>query len=287
MLLKTPSDIVLKQRILNLDAAVCWRKHWHIDPFISHFGNVISAGLEVLEQYIVMAVERAHSLIQDECLQQQVQLFLAQERQHQAVHHSFNQFLLDSGYVHLCQTQFLYQQRYGQWVQSDTREDLEQLLRAVCGFEHLASTVGRFFLRLLRDQSVAVHKPTAYLFAFHAVEELEHKGVCFDCYQEIFKQSPMSSPEQRSDWSAFVKSWQDLLFQSLRYFFNIDRVCDNVRVLSDEQIHERLLGASGVISQTSDLYQYERANFHPWDIDDRELIHFWEKQFDLGVFTGV
>jgi uncharacterized protein len=277
---KTPHYICLKQRKLRLNDLSSWRQHWHSDPLISHFGNVISAGLEILEEYIVAAVERAERVLKDVYLQEQAQLFLAQERHHQTVHHSFNQFLIECGYVHLCQTQLLYQGQYGAWVQSDKMEDLERLLRAVCGFEHLASTVGRFFLSLLQQDAADLHEPTAYVFAFHAAEELEHKGVCFDCYQDIFQQSPISTSLHHQHWQEFLANLQQVLCQSLRYFFTIDRVQGHAGISSDEQIYQRLFGAQGILSPGGDLHSYEKPGFHPWDIDDRGLIQYWDGELE-------
>jgi uncharacterized protein len=278
---KTPEDVVLKIRRVVFSGKSNWHRVWiKSDPLASHFGNNISVCLEELEKFVMTAVKRARLQLKNPKLVAQIDVFLQQEQQHNELHHSLNQYLVDQGYVHVTNAVEFYQKRYGHLLESSSLSDLKQLLRLACQFEHLAATVGRYFLKLLSQNSVDMDYPTAYLFAYHAVEELEHKGVCFDCFQSLFGESPLSSESSRTEWLQFTEELKASTVFGVRYFLHADHLQLGTPAPSESNIQARLWGEDGIIPLHGDYYRYIEPGFHPWDIDDRALIDAWDHRVE-------
>jgi uncharacterized protein len=274
----SPKDINLKIRTLHQEADVNWLSRWfYPDDVVSHFANVVSTDLETVEGYIVTAVQRAQPHIKCQRLSQQIDIFLQQEQAHSELHHAYNRFLVDAGYVHVVNAHQRRQRDYAELASSSKPEDYEYLLRQVCYLEHVASSVGRVFLQLIPRFLQQLHAPTAYLFAHHAVEELEHKGVCFDCYQHIFQRPPNHTAAQRQDWLQFSTQFKAMCVRAVKYFLHMDRVYQQMPTPSDDTVAEELFGVGGLLPTGGDYYRFIEPGFHPWDIDDRGLIQRWDQ----------
>ena len=277
----TPIDIKLHLRQCHLPPNARFKTQWiEHDPIASHFAHVMSVGLEQLESFVIAAVKRSHARLPASRLREQASVFLLQEQQHQAHHHRFNQFLSDQGYAHVSRTSAMYQSQYGHLLTSTSESDFKSLCRLACQFEHCAATVGRYFLNLCQQSPTSLDPVTAYLFAYHAVEECEHKGVCFDCFTTLFGESPMAGASAQQHWQQFTQKLQASTVHGVRYFMHLDHLERGAEAPDEAMIYQRLWGQTGILGENSDYGRYAEPGFHPWDCDDRALIQAWDNHLE-------
>jgi hypothetical protein len=110
------------------------------------------------------------------------------------------------------------------------------------------------------------------MWTWHAIEEIEHKGVAFDTYMHITQRL---KPAKR--WAI-----RSLVFFRVSRNFIANRVKDALALLAQDGITGwrakarlwwYLLGTPGVLRQVALPWaSYFRPGFHPWDHDDRALI---------------
>ncbi|MBC7531676.1 MAG: metal-dependent hydrolase [Oligoflexus sp.] len=140
----------------------------------------LSLLLPYLEPYLVRSMLSAKTIIQDEGLVKDMEAFMGQESQHHKLHIQFNCSLDLSKYEGLKELEEKLAADYNRF--SDTKS-LRFNLAFAEGFEAftLAMTRSSFQTGMFeRIQSEARD-----LFRWHLMEEIEHRTVAFDVYQQI------------------------------------------------------------------------------------------------------
>ncbi|RZK99985.1 MAG: metal-dependent hydrolase [Rubrivivax sp.] len=150
------------------------------DPFKTRYFDAMSTTFPDGERLFMMAVREFKSTITDPVLLQDIKDFNRQEGQHGLVHTRFNEVLRAQGIdidkllrIHRF-IQFNIYWKYFPKVYN---------LAATAALEHLTSTmVYGFFDRapVMADADPRVRA----MYAWHAIEELEHKSVAFDVMQK-------------------------------------------------------------------------------------------------------
>jgi len=116
------------------------------------------------------------------------------------------------------------------------------------------------------------------MWAWHSVEEIEHKGVAYDTWLNATRH-----------WSA-GKRWRVrcllMLVVSRRFLFN--RSSDALKLMAQDgitgwrarwRLAKYLIGKPGILRKIFPAWLgYFRPGFHPWDHDDRHLIAAWERE---------
>src|SRR5437763_7416767 len=103
--------------------------------------------------------------------------FIAQEAAHAQQHSRYNEVLERQGYANVSAELALFLERRAYRVFSPLTR-----LAAVCAYEHYTAALGDYVLR----HPEALEKAPAeleLLWGWHAVEETEHKALCFDLYR--------------------------------------------------------------------------------------------------------
>ena len=123
----------------------------------------------------------------------------------------------------------------------------------------------------------------AELWRWHAVEELEHKGVAYDTWLHATR-----------DWSRW-KRWKvkSLLMLVIRRRFVKHRFRDASELLAQDGITGwrakarlawYLVGKPGILRRVFPAWcAYFLPGFHPWDRDDRALIGKYDSEYSAAV----
>jgi predicted metal-dependent hydrolase len=152
------------------------------DVFRTRMFDALSLAFPDGERYFIESVRLYRKDIQDADLAQRVTDFIKQEAQHGIAHEKANQVLREQG---MPIDEFLGR------VNHDLKWLLEKMpakfnIALTAAYEHLTALMAETFFS---DQNTMreVHPYVRSLFAWHAVEEMEHRDVAFDVMRDVAK----------------------------------------------------------------------------------------------------
>ena len=150
------------------------------DPEQSYMMIGLSLLLPYLEPYLIRTMKEAKKQIDDPELIDDLERFSAQEGQHYRQHMLLNDAIRLQGFPKLAELEKTLDADYRRF--SKTRS-LRFNLAYAEGFEALTTASARFSFE--RGPEPNTHPSVAALFQWHLVEELEHRTVAFDVYENV------------------------------------------------------------------------------------------------------
>jgi len=151
------------------------------DPEQSYMLVGLSLLLPYLEPYLIRTMKEAKKEIRDPNLLDDLERFSAQEGQHYKQHMRLNKALRLEGFPKLPELEAKLDADYRRFSKE---KSLRFNLAYAEGFEALTTASARFSFERGGDPNL--HPQVAALFAWHLVEELEHRTVAFDVYDHIY-----------------------------------------------------------------------------------------------------
>jgi predicted metal-dependent hydrolase len=246
---------------------------WHKgNPYISHFWNGLSLMFPEGEQFFMRAVSRVRKQISDPELQREISAFLSQEGLHTREHLRYNDALRQQGYpVGLLE--------WVTWLslRSTRITSARWQLAITCAFEHFTATLADAVLsdpRVLDGASPAL----ADLWRWHCAEELEHKSVAFDVYDEL---SPGVIGYLRRVLVMAILSANFLPYTMVHQLTlaSRDRVVPHPREVAEAL--EFFWTRPGLIPRGLRLYlSYFRPGYRPWHHDNAEQVERWRSGYE-------
>lgn len=262
----TPTDLVITPRDRRFGRGHTRSRFWlNGDPIATAFFNALSITFPRGEAFFIDSIRAFRDGAPDR-LAGEIAAFITQEVAHSREHLAFNRQVIDHGYdVTLLDRDVI---------------DLLDLakgrpailnLAATMALEHFAAILAHELLRDDRYLAAADHEAAA-LWRWHAIEEIEHKGVAYDTWRHATR-----------DWSR-AKRWRVKAFMMVlvtRHFLH-HRARGMIELLRQDGI----TGASawggllryalvrpGMLSRVAwPWLLYFLPGFHPWNQDDRALI---------------
>ena len=264
-------------------------RHWvRGDPYATAFFNALSAVFPHGEAFMIRCIkpwaERVPTVLGHE-----VRAFIEQEAGHAREHVGMNKALIEAGYdVAPLDTKIR-----GFVERFENASDIVKLTATMC-IEHFTAIVAAEILRDKRHLDGADGE-LRELWLWHAVEEVEHKGVAFDVWQFASK-----------DWHpARAWAWRCSFMLLIALSFFINRTLGQIELLRQDGIgFGKALrgvvrcgfGKDGIGRNVLKPWAaFFRARFHPWDKDDRLLLAKGEatlatmaaKRAGLGKFAAA
>ena len=269
----TPTDLTITPRDRRFGREDKTPRWWLNDsPYETALFNALSATFPKGEAYFIESI-RAFRDAADDKLAGEIRAFTTQEVIHSREHVAFNRRAADSGYDLAP-------------LERKVQESLDLLkgrppildLAATMALEHFTAIIAHELLANPRHLANA-DQATADLWRWHAVEEIEHKGVAYDTWLHATK-----------DWSRW-KRWKVkslmMVIVSKRFIFN--RVQDTADLLAQDgltgwkwraKIWAYLLVRPGFLRRIAPQWlAFFMPGFHPWNHDDRALIAKHEGDF--------
>ena len=275
----TPANLSLTSRKLTVDRDAVNPRWWHGgDPVGTAFFNALSATFPQGETFFIEAVRRFRHQA-DPALQLQIATFLEQEAMHTREHLAFNRLIRNAGFDMAR-------------IEAHTRRNIERgrqrhpltQLAITVALEHFTAIMAH---ALLADPHPLPGAPpdVVKLWQWHAIEEIEHKGVAYDTYVAATRAMPA--------WRRWQLRCQVMLLISFQFwtsilghmadFFRQDGI-NSVRTWT--RTLQFLLVAPGMWRKIFLPYlSFYRPGFHPWQHDDRALIARIEHQ--LGADAAM
>jgi uncharacterized protein len=244
-------------------------KHWHggkrsVSAFFDNLSIFFPAG----ERFFIRSVRAHLKHVKDEALLRDVKGFCGQEGMHGREHVRYNARIQEHGYP-------------AERLEGAVERLLERVqkivprraqLAATCALEHFTAILAHILLsnpRLLEE----AHPNMAALWRWHAAEENEHKAVAYDVYTAA--------------GGHYVERVAVMLLASVIFWAKvIEQQAHMMRAdgtLWSAREHAALLRFlfvdPGGMRALIPLYlQYYKPGFHPWDLDNRDLLERWKQE---------
>lgn len=270
----TPADLTITPRDRRFGRDVAQRRWWmNGDPIATAFYNALSVTFPRGEAMFIEAV-KAHRDGVPPKLAQEIRAFTMQEVMHSREHVAFNRKVEEAGYD------------LGE-LNADVDHVLDLIakrppmvnLLATIALEHYTAILAADFLRnpaLLEGAD----REWGDLWRWHAIEEIEHKGVAYDTFLHATR-----------DWTRWrrwkAKTIMMLLVTSRFWPKRVKGMKALLRQdgLSGWKVTARiwwyLLGKPGVLRKLiPEWLSYFKPGFHPWQHDDRALIGSYDSAFE-------
>lgn len=272
-----PSDLQIKPRDLAFGRGVKHARWWHGgDPVATAFWNALSLTFPQGEAYFVRSVRHFVNDV-PEPLRSQVEDFARQEAFHSREHMALNRQVSDAGYD---------TREIDDAIRADIQRDKDQPpevhLAATAALEHFTAMLAH---AMLADERHFEGCPAELrrLWQWHAVEEIEHKGVAFDTFMYVTRDL---HPFKRWLFRVMVMRQVSLDFwrerkRDLQVLFRQDGI-DTPQTW--RRLAKYLFRKPGLIRQVFLPYlAYYLPGFHPWKHDDRKLAADTERRLGLDA----
>lgn len=262
-----PTDLTIDARKVEFPLAedMAKNRYWHSnDPVVTHFFNALQSTFPEGERFFIDSARDVRDKIGKEnlpeVLKRHIDVFIRQEAFHGQHHEHWTQALIDAGYGRMdAFSDELKKMRL--WAKDNV--PAETRLSMTSASEHFTASMAHFFIYKRPDLIRGASEPFQQLLLYHALEEVEHKAVCFDLYQE-------SKGGYRLRMLGLLISSVDIMKHvSERHIYLLKK--DGLWNLSNRVKAMNLIwGRKGIATQLIPyVLTYTKPNFHPWETDER------------------
>ncbi len=276
----TPDDLHIKSRNRYFASESIERRRWiGGDPFASAFFNALSVTFPKGETFFIESLRKFRNRVPAK-LQGEIRAFIQQEATHSREHHCFNQHLTDCDLDISRLEQTIADVVNGIRV----RPEISHLVATMC-IEHITAILAAEVIANPKHfENADEHQRNLWLW--HASEEVEHKGVAYDTWLYVTR-----------EWNP-LKRWfvRSLFMAKITLGFTINRTKGVIDLLRQDGIsgfrawtglaHYALVSPAPFRRTLWPLMQFFKPGFHPWDIDDRDLIRLAESEYEAAIMVA-
>lgn len=239
------------------------------NPVLTSLLASLSVGFPAGERFFIDSVRHFQAAIADQELQQQIQGFIGQEAQHTKAHIAFNQFLDRSGYP-------------ATLYANTAKKVLTGLQKISSPAQNLARTVALEHFTAIMSSSMLAHPELlekldpeiAQLWVWHFIEEVEHKAVAFDVYQQAVGNEALRLLEMTMVTAGFILM---ITGRTLVMHLGAGAPVRPKAVLSTLNV---LWGNPGIFRKVIPHYfAYYRKDFHPLQHDTSAQLQSAKKRW--------
>ena len=243
------------------------------DPFRTRMFDALSLTFPDGERYFIQSVRLFRDQVQDPELKQRVADFIKQEAQHGMAHDKMNQVMKEQG---MPVDQFIAMlNRLFKFELSHRSPQYNIAMTAAA--DHLTALMADTFYSQ-KETLEDAHPYVRALFAWHAIEEMEHRDVAFDVMKKVG-----NVPESTRLFAlAFTTV---MMFGFTTYRANIMLRYDGFSRLERLKMMRQglpwLLGRQGVLSRMRKPYSdWFKKDFHPSQHPIIRQYHVWIKTLE-------
>lgn len=264
---RRPADLEIVPRTPAFDLAALMRRHryWHgDDPVMTHFFNAMQATFPQGERFFIDSARDACAGIGEQNLSPQmredVKRFIRQEAIHGKAHDDWNAALIAGGYPYMAE--------FDRDIEKDrlwARKNLSAKWRIAmtAAAEHMTASFARMILHKRPDLVDHAASPVRELLLWHALEEVEHKAVCYDLFQQLDGSYRLRATGMAFAFVDFLRH----IYERQVYLLEQDGLWtlrNRVKLLT------QVWGPGGIVASLLPyLLEYFKPGFHPWDTDER------------------
>jgi len=264
--LPTPADLSITPRDRRFGRDAATPRLWHGGRVeATAIYNALSATFPIGEAYFVESVRKFREGAPPK-LAEEIKGFTTQEAIHSREHDAFNKRAADAGY-----DLSKLEQRVSERLAITKDRPPIVNVAATMALEHFTAILAHQLLANPRHLEGA-EAETADLWRWHAVEEIEHKGVAYDTWLYATR-----------DWPRF-KRWKvkaKVMLLVTRNFL-VDRTAGSLELMRQDGVTglkawslllTYLWVRPGMFRKIAGAWlSYFLPAFHPWNVDDRHLL---------------
>jgi predicted metal-dependent hydrolase len=261
--------ILVRKPSFDYQTPLTTNRYWlDNDPIRTHFINAFQSTFPDGELFFIQAaidgarILRQHRRIGDQ-LEQDLKSFQQQEAHHSQQHRLWTEALIQMGYEKLD----LYNKdlhKLDVWFRKHISAKWRLAITAAA--EHYTASIAYLFTHVNQDFLTRAAAPFNSVLLYHAIEEIEHKSVCFDLSQMLSRSYILRV-------LGFIFASLDLaisIYMRMRYLLRKDGLWGWKNRVA---VWKFFLGRGGVLKGLFPrIIQYLRPSFHPWMTDERKGI---------------
>lgn len=241
---------------------------WDNDPFKTLLLAALSSGFPPGERFFIDSVRHYQSQITDPELQKAIRGFIGQEGHHSREHNQLNEFLQGRG-INVARLE----KDIADFMNVLRKLSPERQLAHTVAVEHFTALMAEEFL-LKYDALEEMDPRMAPIWAWHAIEESEHKAVAFDVYKAVGGSEFVRVTEMMAVSVLFP------LFTTLHVYQLMKDAGEHRNWKSWARGINYMWGKPGVFRKLLPAYaRYYAPSFHPWDHDARGLVERAKKKW--------
>lgn len=273
--ISSPTDLVIQPRDLRFGRKEAQTRWWlGGDAFGTAWHNSLSIVFPQGEAFFIHSVRQFRDQVPAK-LAAEIDAFVKQELHHTREHVAFNRQVADAGY----DVETTNAELRAEFAETRKMDPVAQLMITIT-LEHFTAILSNQIL--VAEDIYAECAPEARrLWAWHAIEEIEHKGVAFDTFLAVTRDM---NPFRR--WAL-----RNLVFLQVSWEFVRARTKGAIDLLAHDGITgwtawRKLLwyqwGTPGVLRRIVPQWlAFMKPGFHPWEHDDRDQIAIAEAKFQI------
>lgn len=250
-------------------------RHWFSrDPWMTHWMNAILAAVPDGERWVMNSARRQLDKLQDPMVKKAAIEFIRQERIHAREHDDMNAVCVQNG-IPIDKVEAVFKLIRKQ-LQHRLSNDMQSSIAAA--FEHFTAIISSVFLEHpeLFDET---HPQLRAMLYWHFVEESEHKSVSYDVFVDAsgggmrgYRLRVFGMVLAIAVGIPILIGNQSFLVYKDKQLFNLSSAGSMLKTLFIKPaVFSKVL--AGVIP-------YFSPTFHPWDDDNRALLHIWKRVYE-------
>jgi len=232
----------------------------------SAFVVALSGSFPPGEKEFIQSVRLFMDQVRDPKLIADVKDFTAQEGQHSLQHKLMNEAFDRLGYS-ATRVSEQFEEIEQEWAEE--RSDADRLAATVV-MEHITAVMAHFALTR-PEEFDPLPDSVRELLLWHAIEEIEHKSVAFDVYEECVGDRNRLRRQLLLHMVLFplgIRDFQRMLLRELGHKPTWKERAEMARYL---------LGPGGLVVSVLPRYlALLKPGFHPWDVDNSHLVDEWK-----------
>lgn len=252
-------EVGIKVRRMDFEFGDAIPDYWYgNDALLTLFLTALSATFPEGEKQFIQSVRNFQEQITDPELRKQIRAFIGQEAHHSKEHDALNDLMKRKGFSVLRIEKRM--TKMAQWMRDNWSPE-RQLANTVCA-EHITAIMADFFMTKSPQELEKLHPQVRKIWAWHVIEETEHKAVAFDVYQRTVDDQWLRRSQMALLTALFVLETATSTIQLLR---DTDQLTNWKMWLNGTRY---FWGRKGMVWKLLPEYlDFYKKDFHPWQHD--------------------
>ncbi|MBL4866608.1 MAG: metal-dependent hydrolase [Pseudomonadales bacterium] len=267
----TPEDhsLIARKAEFNFNADI--PRNWQGEYYTTRFFDALQLAFPDGERMFIKSIRNYRDEIKDPELLEQVKKFNYQEGQHSIGHNGFNDLLMDQD----INADIMYKVVSKAIKTAEKVVPRKFLLATTVAAEHFTATLAEDVYNSDFEIFENSDPTISALYAWHALEEAEHKSVAWDVFHEVADGDYLT---RVMAMVAIVPILGAYMAVAMPIMLAADK-----KLMDTSEIkkgYQRFLGKKGMFRRIGpSIMDYFKPSFHPWSTGHPKHFHEWKDEY--------